>query len=100
MKSSKRANFSSSNDSSIWPRRAAADAAILLALIFLVSGGWKVLRPFQTGELFEQAQVPAGLGVAGAVALGTLELFSAFLFLVPRFRRWGGLVPSGLLIFL
>jgi len=86
-------------DSAIWRRRAAAVAAILLGLIFLVSGGWKVLRPFQTGELLEQAQVPAGLGVGGAVALGTLELFSAFLLLMPRFRRWGGLVASGLLIF-
>jgi len=82
-----------------WKRRAAAIAAVALAVIFLVSGGWKVLQPFQTGELLEQAQVPAGLGTVGAAALGTVELFAAFLLLVPRYRRWGGLLGSALLLF-
>lgn len=80
-------------------RVAAAVAAILLAIIFLVSGGWKVLQPFQTGELLEQAQVPAGLGTLGAAALGTVELLTAFLLLIPRYRRWGGLLGSALLVF-
>src|SRR5690348_4814788 len=39
------------------------------------------------------------MGVAGAAALGTLELFAAFLLFIPRFRRWGGLLGSALLIF-
>lgn len=82
-----------------WKRTAAAISAILLGLIFLVSGGWKVLSPFETGEVLVQAQVPAKLGVLGAVSLGTVELFTAFLLLVPRFRRWGGLLASGLMIF-
>jgi hypothetical protein len=73
--------------------------AILLGFTFVVSGGWKVLSPFQTGEVLEQAQVPAGLGVLGAVALGTVELFAAFLLVTPRFRRWGGALGSLLLIF-
>ena len=80
-------------------RIAAAVAAILLGIVFAVSGGWKVLSPFKTGELLEQAQVPGGWGVYGAVALGTLELFAAFLLFVPRFRRWGGLLGSALLLF-
>ncbi len=80
-------------------RNVATIAAILLALVFVVSGGWKVLSPFQTGELLEQAQVPVGLGSLGAAALGTLELFAAFLLLVPRFRHWGGLLASALMIF-
>lgn len=80
-------------------RTAAAVAAILLAIIFLVSGGWKVLQPFKTGEVLEQAQVPAGFGAWGAAALGTVELFAAFLLLAPRYRRWGGLLGSALLVF-
>lgn len=80
-------------------RTAATVAAILLGLIFVVSGGWKILSPFKTGELLEQAQVPAGLGVLAAASLGTIELFAAFLLLVPRFRRWGGLLGSALLVF-
>ncbi len=82
-----------------WQRAVAAVAAILLGIVFLVSGGWKVLSPFKTGELLEQAQVAAGWGPVGAAALGTLELFAAFLLFMPRFRRWGGLLGSALMIF-
>jgi uncharacterized membrane protein YphA (DoxX/SURF4 family) len=85
--------------SSGWNRKLAAVSAILLGLIFLVSGGWKVLSPFQTGELLEEIKVPAGMGYLGASALGTVELFAAFLLFVPRFRRWGGLLGSALMIF-
>ena len=31
--------------------------------------------------------------------LGTLELFTAFLLFTPKFRRWGGLLGSALMIF-
>lgn len=78
---------------------AAAVAAILLGIVYLVSGAWKVLQPYQSGELLEQARVPAGLGVLGASVLGTLELFTAFLLFTPKFRRWGGLLGSALMIF-
>lgn len=84
---------------SSWKTNVAAVCAILLGIIFLVSGAWKVLQPYQAGELLEQAQVPAGFGVLGASTLGTLELFAAFLLFVPIFRRWGGLFGSALMIF-
>lgn len=80
-------------------RNIAAICAILMAIVFLVSGGWKVLSPFRTGELLEQAQVPGGYGPLGALTLGTIELFTALLLLMPQFRRWGGLLGSGLLVF-
>ncbi|MGH9583100.1 MAG: MauE/DoxX family redox-associated membrane protein [Bryobacteraceae bacterium] len=82
-----------------WKIAAATIAAILLGLMFTVSGGWKVLEPFKLGQMLEQAQVPAGMGVPGAVALGVVELFAAFLLFVPRFRRWGGLLSTGLIAF-
>ena len=50
-------------------RSVAAICAILLGIVFLVSGGWKVLSPFKTGELLEQAQVPGGYGPLGAATL-------------------------------
>ncbi len=82
-----------------WKRTAASVCAILLGFVFLVSGGWKMVSPLKAGELLEQAQVPAGLGILGAAALGVLELLAAFLLFVPRFRRWGGLLGSALLVF-
>jgi len=84
---------------SSWKNRAALVSGILLGLIFLVAGAWKVLDPFKTGELLEQAKVPAGFGVLGAASLGTLELLAAFLLFMPRFRRWGALLGGGLLLF-
>lgn len=80
-------------------RTVGAACAILMGIVFLVSGSWKVLMPFQTGELLEQAKVPAGLGVAGASALGALELLTAVLLFIPSCRRWGGLLGSALMIF-
>jgi len=82
-----------------WRRIAVAISAILLGIIFLVSGGWKVLEPFKTGELLEQARVPAGFGTAGASVLGTLELFAAYLLFNPRYRKVGGILGSALMIF-
>jgi len=82
-----------------WQQRVSAVSAILLGVIFLVSGGWKILSPFKTGELLEQAQVPTGWGVLGAATLGVLELLVAFLLFYPRFRRLGGLIGSGLIVF-
>jgi hypothetical protein len=82
-----------------WYRLAAGICAVLLGFIFLVSGGWKMLEPFKTGELLEQAKVPGGYGALGAAALGTLEVLAAFLLFTPRYRRWGGLLGSALLIF-
>jgi hypothetical protein len=80
-------------------RIAATVCAILLAIIYLVSGAWKMLDPFKTGELLEQAQVPSGFGTLGAAALGTLEVLAAVLLFTPRYRRLGGIIGSGLLIF-
>ena len=77
----------------------AAVCAILLGIIFLVSGGWKMLEPLKTGSLLEEAQVPGGWGAIGAATLGTLEVFTAFLLFTPRYRKWGGLLGSALLIF-
>jgi uncharacterized membrane protein YphA (DoxX/SURF4 family) len=82
-----------------WTRKVGAVSAVLLGIVFLVSGAWKVFLPFQAGEVLEQAQVPAGLGVLGASALGTVELLAAFLLFVPRFRRVGGLLGSALMLF-
>jgi hypothetical protein len=80
-------------------RLVAVISAVLLGIIFLVSGGWKMLDPVKTGEVLEQAQVPGGYGAIGAAALGTLEVLAAFLLFTPRYRRWGGLLGSALIIF-
>lgn len=82
-----------------WKANVALVSGILLGLVYLVSGLWKVLQPFQAGELLEQAKVPAGLGLLGAAVLGVLETYAAVLLFTPKYRRWGGLLGSALMIF-
>jgi uncharacterized membrane protein YphA (DoxX/SURF4 family) len=82
-----------------WETIVAAIAGILLGVVYIVSGGWKVLQPYQAGELLEQARVPAGLGLLAAPALGAVELFAGILLFIPGYRRWGGLFGSALMIF-
>ncbi len=82
-----------------WKRTASIVCSVLLGVIFLVSGGWKVLSPLRTGELLEQARVPAGWGAIGAASLGAIEVLAAFLLFIPRFRKLGGLLGSALILF-
>lgn len=82
-----------------WQRTAGAVCAILLGLVYLFSGTWKLLLPFTAGELLEQAKVPAGLGPVGAAALGVLEVLAALLLFTPKFRRLGGIIGTGMMLF-
>jgi uncharacterized membrane protein YphA (DoxX/SURF4 family) len=82
-----------------WKSKVALVAGILLGVIYVVSGVWKLLQPFQAGEVLEQAKVPAGLGVLGAAVLGVLETYAAALLFTPKYRRWGALLGSALMIF-
>jgi uncharacterized membrane protein YphA (DoxX/SURF4 family) len=73
-------------------------SAILLALLFLVSGIWKVTDPQGAAVRMAQARVPESLSLAAAVLFGIAETVSGVLLLVPRFRRWGAAAAALLLI--
>jgi uncharacterized membrane protein YphA (DoxX/SURF4 family) len=64
-------------------------AAILLAVIFLVSGIWKITDAPSAAVRMAQAKVPEGLSMFAAIAFGIAETVGGVLVLVPRFRRWG-----------
>jgi uncharacterized membrane protein YphA (DoxX/SURF4 family) len=72
--------------------------AILIAIIFLAAGLWKVTDPAGAAVRLAQAKVPESLSLAAALCFGIAETFAAVLILVPRFRRWGALITSLLLI--
>jgi len=73
-------------------------AAILIAAVFLVAGLWKVTDPSGAAVRLAQAKVPESLSLAAAMGLGIAETFTGVLLLVPRFRRWGSIAGSLLLI--
>jgi len=73
-------------------------AAILMAAVFLVAGLWKATDPVGAAVRLAQARVPEDLSLFAAVAFGIAETFAGVLLLVPRFRRWGAILTSLLLV--
>jgi uncharacterized membrane protein YphA (DoxX/SURF4 family) len=73
-------------------------AAILLAILFLASGLWKISDSQAAAIRMAQARVPQPFSLAAALVFGILETLAGVLVLVPRFRRWGALLSAGLLV--
>jgi uncharacterized membrane protein YphA (DoxX/SURF4 family) len=81
-----------------WRTAANWTAAILMSVVFLAAGLWKITDPVGAAVRLAQAKVPESLSLAGAVGFGIAETFGAVLLLVPRFRRWGAWIVSLLLV--
>ena len=81
-----------------WKSAASHLAGAILALLFLVSGMWKLTDPFRWTIMVEQLRVPYMFSMPLTLAVGVAETFSGILILVPRFRRWGAWLVGLLLI--
>lgn len=77
-----------------WRSWAAAACSVLLALLFLVAGIWKLSDPFATEARMTQALIPKPLAMPVALLAGIGETWIGVLLLVPRWRRWGGWLAS------
>jgi uncharacterized membrane protein YphA (DoxX/SURF4 family) len=73
-------------------------SAVLLSLLFLASGLWKILDLNSAAERMVQSLVPVALSLPVAVAVGVAETFAAALLLWPGFRRWGAWLASAMLV--
>ena len=84
-----------------WKKAIGGVCAVLLAIVFFVSGAWKLTDPYRWSEALVEFRLPAALSLPGTLALGIGETLGAVLILVPRFRRWGSwLIGLLLLIFM
>lgn len=81
-----------------WKKAIGTVCAILLAILFFVSGAWKLTDPFVWSQALAEFRVPSALTLPGALALGVAEMVGAVLILVPRFRRWGAWLLGLLLV--
>src|SRR5580704_6802893 len=81
-----------------WKTTLSWAGAILLALVFLVSGLWKLTDASGAAVRMAQARVPQSLSLAAAIGFGIAETVAAVLLLVPRFRRWGAWLGGALLV--
>ena len=81
-----------------WKTAVSHVSAAFVALIFLVAGVYKAVDPYGVARLFEELLVPYQVSLPLVVALAVGEMFSGVLVLVPRFRRWGAVLTSLLLV--
>ncbi len=81
-----------------WKSGLSATAAVLLGLLFLVAGGWKLTDPLGAAVKMNQALIPSQLSLPAAIGFGISEVFAAILLFLPRFRRWGALITGLLLV--
>jgi uncharacterized membrane protein YphA (DoxX/SURF4 family) len=73
-------------------------SAIVIALLFLSSGIWKITDVPGWAVRVAQARVPQSLSLPAAIGFGIAETFAGVLLVVPRFRRWGAWLAGGLLV--
>jgi uncharacterized membrane protein YphA (DoxX/SURF4 family) len=81
-----------------WKKGIGGVCAVLLALLFFVSGAWKLTDPYLWSQALVEFRMPSALALPGALAAGIAETLGAVLILVPRFRRWGALLIGFLLV--
>jgi uncharacterized membrane protein YphA (DoxX/SURF4 family) len=81
-----------------WKSAASWTAATLLAILFAVSGIWKITYPLDWAVRITELKFPEQLSLAAALVFGIAETMGAVLVLVPRFRRWGAALIGLLLI--
>lgn len=82
----------------VWRTAVGWIAAILMAAVFLVAGIWKISDPERVGVMLAQLKVPQELSLPLAICLGIAETFTGILLLLPRFRRWGSIAATFLLL--
>ncbi len=73
-------------------------AALVITVLFVTSGIWKIVDPFTWRTMVEQLKVPYVFSMALTIALGITETFTGVAILVPRFRRWGAWLAIILLV--
>ena len=73
-------------------------ASVLLFLLFVSSGVWKITSSHAWAMRISELKFPASLSLPAALTFGIAETLAAVLVLVPRLRRWGALLTGILLL--
>ena len=70
-----------------WKNWTAILCGVLLAIIFLGAGLYKMTGPYEAAARMRNALVPAQLSLFTAVSFGFAETFAGILLLIPSLRR-------------
>jgi len=81
-----------------WKSVLGSVSALLVGLLFIVAGVWKITDPYAAAERMRQTLVPHALSLPAAVCFGMAETVAGTWLIVPRFRRWGAWLTALLLV--
>lgn len=81
-----------------WKSVLGALSAVLLGLLFIIAGVWKITDPMAAAERMRQALVPPLLSLPAAIGFGIAESVAGAWLIVPRFRRWGAWLAGLMLV--
>ena len=81
-----------------WKNVVGTIAAVCVAIIFLVTGIFKMVMPYQVQTMFEQLLVPVWASMPLVIILAIGEALGGLLVLMPRYRRWGAWLIAALLV--
>jgi uncharacterized membrane protein YphA (DoxX/SURF4 family) len=81
-----------------WKTAVSHVCAVLVAIIFLAAGIFKMAVPYLVQQLFDQLKVPAWGNLPLVVTLGIVETTAGVLILIPKYRRIGAWIISALLV--
>jgi hypothetical protein len=81
-----------------WKMHVGTVCAVLIGLLFLVSGGWKIIDPIGASTKMMQMKLPGAVALPFTILLGIGEVWAAVMLFVPRLRQWGGWIISLMLV--
>src|SRR5581483_239800 len=81
-----------------WKAVISTIAAVLMAVLFFVSGAWKLVYLNEWSQFMGQFQVPSDLKLPFTILVGIGEMLGACLIIVPRFQGWGSILLGFLLV--
>ena len=81
-----------------WKSLSGAASAIILSLLFLASGIWKLTDLDAAAQRMVQSLVPVGLSMPAALAVAAGETLAGVMLLLPRSRRWGAWLAGLMLV--
>lgn len=80
-----------------WQSACAVASAVILGLLFVVSGCWKLSDLEATSERMVQSLIPVAMSMPAAMAVAVCEVLAGVFLLIPRHRRWGACLAGAML---
>src|SRR4051794_3927772 len=85
-------------DLPVWKTGLNWAAAVLLGILFLSSGIWKITDVPGWAVRLMQAKIPEALSIPGTLSIAMAETVAGVFLMAPSLRRWGAWLSGALLV--